>query len=68
MDSIIELRTRKASGPFAVSVALILTAGKICFNVCLFVLLIYLQAGTRQEPHWVINAKSTYCRSLQTLV
>ena len=34
---------------------------------CLFSL-IYLQAGTRQEPYWVINAKPTYCRSPQTLV
>ena len=35
--------------------------------VCLF-LLIYLQAETRQEPHWVISAMPTYCRSPQTLV
>ena len=30
--------------------------------------LIFLQAGSRQEPHWVINAKPTYCRSLRTSV
>ena len=35
--------------------------------VCLFSL-IYLQAGTGQEPYWVNSAKAMYCRSLQTLV
>ena len=30
--------------------------------------LIYLQAGTRQEPKWVINVKPAYCRSQQTIV
>ena len=29
---------------------------------------IHLQAETRQETYWVINAKPTYCRSLQTLL
>ena len=41
-------------------------ANEVILNVCLFSL-IYLQAGTRKEPYWVINAKPTYCRSLQTL-
>ena len=31
-------------------------------------LFIYLQVGTRQEPHWVTNTKPTYCGSRQTLV
>ena len=37
------------------------------FVVCLF-LLIYPQAGTRQELYWAINAEPTYCGSLLTLV
>ena len=42
----------------------------IIYYVFVFVFfpLIYLQAGTRQQPYWVINAKPTYYRSLQTLV
>ena len=30
--------------------------------------LTYLHAGTRQEPYWVINVKTSYCRYLQALV
>ena len=35
------------------------------FYAYIYILLIYLQAGTRQEPYWVINTELMYCPSLK---